>query len=250
MNGKPRMTTTRTLIGRSKTLLIALAAAPALALFASSARRPPDIDGITGASCRASRRDLPASLANAGGALLASADLAPISLGNPPPRMHAADNQVPPVSAADGRADQPNASASETELQALLARVAALEQQLRQSRTDPQIRLLQDADEQLAGVRQQLAEDQGRRDTEAAAARERMERRQAAIDTLYGANERLLTGDSDVLEPLEEAAPALPLPAQRAVQNARSAVDSEDLFTARYWISVAIAEAQRTQLGR
>jgi hypothetical protein len=244
------MATKRTPVGRSKTLLLALVAVPALALFANGARRSPGIDDAPGASCQTSRRELPASLASAGSAVLASADLAPISLGDPPHRMQAADDQAPSAPAADGRSDQPNASASQTELQELLARVAALEQELRQSRTDPQTRLQQDADEQLAGIRQQLAEDQARRDTEAAAARERTERTQAALDTLYAANQRLLSGDSDVLEPLEEAAPALPLPAQRAVQNARSAIDSEDLFAARYWITVAIAEAQRTQLGR
>ena len=244
------MATTRTPIGRPKTLLIALATAAALALFAGSARRSPGIDDTPGASCEVSRHELPASLASVGGAVLASADPASISLGDPPRRMHAADNQARSAPVADGRADQPDASASDAELQKLLARVAALEQQLGRSRTDPQTELLQDVDEQLAGVRQQLAEEQARRNAEAAAARERIERTQAALDTLYAANERLLTGDSDVLEPLEQAEPALPLPAQRAVQNARSAVDSEDLYTARYWITVAIAEAQRTQLGR
>ena len=60
----------------------------------------------------------------------------------------------------------------------------------------------------------------------------------------------LAVGDSEVVDVLERVSPALPLPAQRAVETARAEIEQEELYTARYWISVAVAEAERTELGR
>jgi hypothetical protein len=72
---------------------------------------------------------------------------------------------------------------------------------------------------------------------------------QIAVEALSAADQRLAFGDSDVLDVLNGALPALPFPAQVALQNARASIDSEDLAVARYWISVAIRETERSELN-
>ena len=73
--------------------------------------------------------------------------------------------------------------------------------------------------------------------------------RQQGVNALSDAERELTFGNADVLDELDFAYPALPSPAQAAVQNARRAIQSEDLGAARYWLSVAIAETQGTQLS-
>ena len=70
----------------------------------------------------------------------------------------------------------------------------------------------------------------------------------AALDALQMAQGRLVTGDTDVLRALDDASAALPAPAQRAVELARTAIASEDLYRARFWLRVAAAETQYVQL--
>jgi hypothetical protein len=70
------------------------------------------------------------------------------------------------------------------------------------------------------------------------------------VAALSAAQQQLATGDSRVIDTLRSAAGALPPPAQRAVETARSAVQSGDLSAARYWLSVAIAQTQQAEIKR
>jgi hypothetical protein len=70
--------------------------------------------------------------------------------------------------------------------------------------------------------------------------------REQAMDLLVATERRLAGGDSRALDVVEQTAGALPFTAQRAVQNARGAIESKDFSWARYWISVAILETRET----
>jgi HAMP domain-containing protein len=85
--------------------------------------------------------------------------------------------------------------------------------------------------------------------TEISAEEPRAEKDQA-IDELLETYQRLAAGDSEVLDALNDASAALPLPAQRAIETARAAIESEDLLAARYWISIAIADSGESEPGR
>jgi hypothetical protein len=100
--------------------------------------------------------------------------------------------------------------------------------------------------EETAVLEELLADRRAKREDRAAQAKAM----QAALEELSGIENRLATGDADVLDDLDSASSALPFPAQRALGNARNAVESEDLHEARYWIAVAISEAQRAPLPR
>ena len=113
--------------------------------------------------------------------------------------------------------------------------------------TDSETELLQDIYDQVARARAERAQ---RKELRAAEKEQRSADKHEAIDALFEVERRLETGDSEVLDALTDATPALPLPAQRAVERASAAIDSEDLFAARYWVSVAISESERTELGR
>lgn len=165
-----------------------------------------------------------------------------------PVMMLARDEQ--PAAHQQGAADDSHASSSAAELQLLRDRVTALEQQLQQARTDSRSEVLQDLDDQVADAREQLAEKQARREARAAEAEELRADRAEAIDALLDVEDKLAVGDADVAGVLDQAAPVLPAPAQRAVATARDAIEQEDLFTARYWIGVAIRESERTELRR
>jgi len=112
-----------------------------------------------------------------------------------------------------------------------------------------QIELLQNLNDQVAGVRDQLAQEQALRASASAATQEAFAGTQSAVDALSTTEQRLAYGDSDVVDALNSASPSLPFPAQLAVDNARGAIQREDLAEARYWISVAIVETERSQLG-
>lgn len=111
--------------------------------------------------------------------------------------------------------------------------------------TASELELLQKLNEQLDAIRTQMAEREARREAEAKAAQEATAQTQEALDELTEAESRLVRGDSQVLELLDRATVALPFAAQRAVQEARRAVESEDLYRARYWIRDAIAQTQQ-----
>jgi hypothetical protein len=95
----------------------------------------------------------------------------------------------------------------------------------------------------------QVVEEQARRAIAAESAQEAALRTKYALEALSSAYHRLEFGDSAVLDAVEYARPALPYPAQLALDNARGAIQSEDLAAARYWISLAIVETQQYQSG-
>lgn len=139
---------------------------------------------------------------------------------------------------------------SEAQQQDLRDRIANLEQQVRTERDDSRTKRLQDLVDQISAIREQRAEEQAPRATAAEAAQETAVRTEYAVEALSSAYHRLEYGDSDVLDALDYARPALPYPAQLALDNARGAIQSEDLAAARYWISLAIVETLRYQNDR
>ena len=214
-------------LSRSKVLLLTLAAAGVFALL-SGLSRPTIRAGATADAAQEPAGQVPTEL---GG----------------PPRVLLAENVQSP---GDESAPADAGGASATELQLLRDRVTALEQQLAQAQSDPNAEVLQDLDDQIARARRQLARQQAEKEARAAEAEGLRADRDQAIGVLLDVQQRLAYGDSDVADVLEGASPALPLPAQRALETARAAIDEEDLYTARYWMSVAIAESERTQLRR
>ncbi len=125
-----------------------------------------------------------------------------------------------------------------------------MQRDLAEARADSQAAILRQLDVHVVGVRDQLAQQEANRAAEAVADEEAAMSRQRAVETLIAAHDRLATGDSEVLDDLDAASPALPLPAQAALQNARGRIESRDLFAARSWIAIAIAASIRTQLAR
>ena len=132
----------------------------------------------------------------------------------------------------------------------LRERVAALEQQLARGGSDAQTQQLEELNRQVASLREQLAQEQARRQSEELAADQARARQREAVTTLSAAQQQLATGDSRVLDALDSASGSLPAPAQNAVQSARAAVQSGDLAAARYWLSIAIGQTQRGQLNQ
>jgi hypothetical protein len=170
-------------------------------------------------------------------------------LGDPAGMMVEADEPVPAGAAVpDGRTDQAGAGPSPSELQQLRDEVAMLRRQLEESRGDAQTEQLQILNDQIAALREQRAQESAQREAAAAAAEQAVAQAQDAVDALSSASRRLAYGDSDVLEALDSAEAAVPYPAQLALESARGAIQSEDLSAARYWISQAIVETERSQL--
>src|SRR6266850_4289316 len=221
---------TRRSIARSKALLVILAAAGAGALLTGIPRR--------------SIRAVPAQ--DAAGDVTAPADDRPADPEAPPRLILAADDQPAAEETTPQDATADTDAGPSTELQLLRDRVAALEQ----TQTDSRTEVLQDLNDQVARAKRQLARQQALREARSADAEERRAERDQAIDALLDVQDRLAVGDSEVVDVLERVSPALPLPAQRAVKTARAEIEQEELYTARYWISVAVAEAERTELGR
>ena len=155
---------------------------------------------------------------------------------------------VPPAPAPAAEARPPDTGTIAEEMQQLRDEVTRLKQELGQARADSQTAVLVDMDSHLAGIRTQLAENQAQHEQESALAREATVRRYQAVQMLFVANGRLKEGDPDVLDTLDAAAPALPYPAQTALANARTLIESENLYSARYWIGVAIAESGWSQI--
>jgi septal ring factor EnvC (AmiA/AmiB activator) len=149
---------------------------------------------------------------------------------------------IPAVAPEDTTATGP-------ELQQSRSEIAALEQQLASARAEVQLRLQQDLNDEVAAIRLLLAQEQARRDEQSAASQEDRARKEAAVNTLFTAQARLATGDRYVLNVIDDASPALPAPAQSAAERARVAIRSEDLYNARYWLAIAIAETQVVLAG-
>lgn len=155
---------------------------------------------------------------------------------------------LPPANPPAVDAKQPDTGALAEELQQLRDQVARFQQELGQARADSQTAVLLDVDRHVAGIGAELAENQVRHQEESDAAQRAAAQRHQAVQMLFAANGRLMSGDSHVLESLDAAAPALPYPAQTALRNAREQIQSEDLYKARYWIGLAIMESGWSQL--
>jgi hypothetical protein len=188
-------------------------------------------------------------------------------IGDPPGRLSAsADGGGAPDGGNAGAADAGSrgatgadagsqAAGNTDEVQRLRERVAALEQELARYRSSTvaqsqQVEQLNQLNQQVASLREQLAQEQARRQTEENASRQAAAQQQQAVTALSAAQQQLAAGDSRVMETLQSAASSLPPPAQRAVESARTAVQSGDLSMARYWLSVAITQTQQAEIKR
>ena len=178
------------------------------------------------------------------------ADGGPIYLGEPPGSIPRTEEEAPAGESMNrSGAEPPDGGPAADEMAQLRSRSAALEQQLLQARADAQTEQMWQLNGQVAALREQLAQDQARREAVAVRTQQARELTQQAVSALSDAQYQLALGNSDVLDTLEFAFPALPFPAQEAVQYARESVEREDLADARYWLSVAISEVQREQLS-
>jgi hypothetical protein len=209
---------------------------------AALASDPPVAD-MRGATASVGRQDSPGA---------AEADPPPPSRQDDPGRGGPAASVRAGRSRAAAAAAAPRGpTAPGAELQPSRSEVTVIEQQPATARADGRLGLQQDLADEVAAMRALLAQQQARRDAESAAAQERVARTEGAVNALLVAQGRLAAGDARVLDLLDDASPALPVPAQGAVQRARSALESEDLYQARRWLAVAVTvtEAQRVQLG-
>jgi hypothetical protein len=215
---------------------------------AGAAARTATADAGPGATARTATPD-------AGPHLFVPADAGTLFLGDAPGRLSASDAGQGDGGTADAATPDGGAagSASAEEVRRLRERVVALEQELARTRAAPQTQQteqLNELNQQVATLREQLAQEQARRRSEEAAAQQARAEQSQAVSALAAAQQQLAAGDSRVLETLESASDSLPEPAQRAVQSARTAVQSGDLAAARYWLSVAIAQTQQGQIRR
>jgi hypothetical protein len=163
----------------------------------------------------------------------------PAPVRTPPPPPPAA---VPPD---QSRADSDTAE----ELEHLRDEIGRMQRDLAEARASSQLAVLRDLDRHVVGVRDELAQEEASRAARAQGAEDAAARRQQAVEMLIAAQDRLATGDSEVVDQLDAAAPELPLPAQAAIRNAREQIESRDLFHARSWLTLAIAASIRTQLA-
>jgi len=177
----------------------------------------------------------------------ASVDVEPAHLPDPPPPVVAAAEK--PIRYETRKEEQRDPRPAEPEVE----------------RTRPsEVELLQRMNEHLQAMRQEMALREARREAEAVAAQEAIADRQAvevaaeqdalgrkrgAIEALVAAEHQLATGDSRVFGMLDAAFGDLPFPAQRSVQNAQGAVESRNLYQARYWIALAVRQTQTSFLA-
>jgi len=157
-----------------------------------------------------------------------------------------------PAARADDTADDASrpARSDTAELQRLRSRIAALERQITEPRNDAQSELLRQLNAQLAAVRAELGQARASEVAAQAALQQERGQLQTSVTVLIDVNQRLLVGEYDVIDDLDAATPALPLPAQEKVQSARAALEREDLAQARYFLRIAILIAERAQIGR
>ena len=169
-----------------------------------------------------------------------------------PARISAPDAGVAGIAihvAGDGGSDDAGPSASDAlqavrrQLTELQSRTATLEYEAQRNRN--QERLLQQLSDQVAGLRQQIAQGQQQQaDTQQQAATQR-EDTERAVSSLSGIQGSLAGGNLDVDAALAEAQGLLPPQAQRDLQAAREAVRNRDLYNARAHVAQAIANAQQ-----
>jgi uncharacterized membrane-anchored protein YhcB (DUF1043 family) len=167
----------------------------------------------------------------------ADAGSKPILLGTDPPgRLRTDPATDAGVARQDAGPDQ-----LQLQLQALRARIDALERERVQSQEQAQ--LLQQLVNEVRDLRAQMAgSDERQRATE----QERAARKAqllSAVGGLQDAQYRLSTGDSSVEAALDQAASAFSGPARRDVEAARLALQNRDLSQARAYLAAAISDA-------
>jgi hypothetical protein len=178
--------------------------------------------------------------ADAGERGRADAGERPILLGTDPP-----GRLRPPTPTPDaGVSAERDAGPDEVrrEIQQLRARLEALEQE--RARSQQTASQLQQLTQEVQQLRQQIAEAETQRQ---AAEQQREARRaevQSAVDALYGAQQRLMSGDSSIEAELDRAQATFTGQAQRDIQAARLALQNRDLSRARALLSSAISAAQ------
>lgn len=165
-------------------------------------------------------------------------DGGPILLGTDPP------GRLRPAASSDAGVAQRDAGPDEVhrELQALRARVEALEQE--RARSQQTTEQLQQLTSEVQQLRQQVADaETQRQETEQERAASRAST-QSAIDALYGAQQKIMGGNSSVEAELDRAQAAFSGEAKRDVEAAREALRNRDLSRARAYLNAAIVDAQ------
>ena len=166
------------------------------------------------------------------------ADGGPILLGTDPP------GRLRPAPASDAGMAQADAGPDELhrELQALRARVDALEQERARSQETSQ--QLQEISSELQQLRQQVADGDAQRQAAETEQREHHADVDSAVSVLYSARQRLESGNASIDAELNQAQAAFSGQARRDLQAARAALQNKDLSTARTLLSAAISDAQ------
>ena len=162
----------------------------------------------------------------------------PVLLGTDPPgqlRHEATDGGT--AQAADAGPDDVH-----RELQALRARVDALEQE--RARYQETSQQLQEITAQLQQLRQQVADAETQRQTTEQQQSEHHADVESAVSSLYSAQQRLQGGNSSIDAELAQAQAAFSGKAKMDVQAARDALQNKDLTGARNLLSAAISDAQ------
>jgi colicin import membrane protein len=128
------------------------------------------------------------------------------------------------------------------ELQQLRARVDALERERGQAQQNA--RQLEQVVQELKQLRQEVAGAEGPRQTAEEQQQAQRASSQAAVNSLYMAQQRLAGGDSAIETQLDQAQSAFTGQARRDIEAARVALRNRDLATARALLSAAISAAQ------
>ena len=128
------------------------------------------------------------------------------------------------------------------ELQQLRARIDALEQE--RAQTQQNSRQLAQVVQELQQLRQQVTDAEARRQVAEEQQQAQRASTQAAVDSLYAAQQRLAGGDSAIEAQLAQAQSTFTGQAQRDIQAARAALRNRDLAAARALLSAAITDAK------
>jgi hypothetical protein len=242
-------------------LAMILTALATVAILRTSASRTPQSSGQVaesqaGASIAgpvaASPISQPPSLPNDQAPSSPTSDLQPASAASPVPVERTASTQpqggtrtprLEPVSdnPADAGTPAPATSATDVQLAALKAQVAALEQLVEQSRLVSD--QLGQINAQLQAQRQQVADAEAAQQDAAEQEAAQQAATLEALGTLRQAQVLLAFGNSDGVDAqLRRAEAALSGKTLLNVEAAREALSREDLYPARYYLAAALAE--------
>ena len=170
----------------------------------------------------------------------------PILLGTDPPGTlrpeSATDGGTTTTAQRDAAQRDAGVDGVQRELQQLRARVDALERERGQAQQNA--RQLEQVVQELKQLRQEVAGAEGPRQTAEEQQQAQRASSQAAVNSLYMAQQRLAGGDSAIETQLDQAQSAFTGQARRDIEAARVALRNRDLATARALLSAAISAAQ------